>query len=539
MLQRVRRQIAGAMMGVEVAAVDELARVHEGLLMLSNEDEDSRLVGAAGIVDVQSEEGHAACARFLSSLERSADVLGVEIVPRTYRVDFSVNYRALFAGSARHYRADILEEFSGDRSSAIWVNGEKFELSTEVIACGAQLHAALMKVGVLLVRWRDAVSACTSGTLLSRPSRAEFAVAFSEFDEAWAALEYRYITNLIAIEDRARQLILRAVEAERRLSALEEHGSTDNTHPGSRFEAETDLVACIAKLNSVANCRRKGRDDLGQEILEGAVRALGSLSDATGPNAGRLAARALAGDIVGSFSALREYLRHIATCFERVDPHLCNNNGLVTRLVDWEESWEVGGRYVRSDALLDGLCRLVAEIRDFQAILPRLTAMCEDCDVEWFMVLPRITLLAFLRDPHGDLNALLRMLLPHRFHGDGCPAENPAMPQNELQDLVRHFEVVYSNLCLLALHGDVNDCKLSAWEVLARRALGGSSTIEPCAAWQNGEASCRLDSFCLKLEHWSLELQRHCPEDWNQCSAVLVQCLSGASKRQKFVKFQV
>ena len=48
-----------------------------------------------------------------------------------------------------------------------------------------------------------------------------------------------------------------------------------------------------------------------------------------------------------------------------MDPHLCNNAGLVTRLVvsclgvegmrvaqDWEESWEVGARYVQNEWLL-------------------------------------------------------------------------------------------------------------------------------------------------------------------------------------------
>eukprot|EP00435_Cladocopium_sp_Y103_P003446 s4768_g1.t1 len=64
------------------------------------------------------------------------------------------------------------------------------------------------------------------------------------------------------------------------------------------------------------------------------------------------AARTLCGDVVESFVAMRLYLREIGKCLERVDPHLCNNAGLVTRLVDWEESWEVGARYVQNELLL-------------------------------------------------------------------------------------------------------------------------------------------------------------------------------------------
>ena len=66
--------------------------------------------------------------------------------------------------------------------------------------------------------------------------------------------------------------------------------------------------------------------------------------------------------MVGSFDAMRSYLREVERCLERVDPHLCNNAGLVSRLVDWEESWEVGTRHVQNERLLDAICDLVAEI---------------------------------------------------------------------------------------------------------------------------------------------------------------------------------
>merc|ERR1719473_1777640 len=98
------------------------------------------------------------------------------------------------------------------------------------------------------------------------------------------------------------------------------------------------------------------------------------------------AARILATDVVESFDAMREYLREVERCLERVDPHLCNNVGLVARLVDWEESWEVGARYVQHTPLLNALCDLVAEIRSAQRLAPALTSMCDECDVELFMV---------------------------------------------------------------------------------------------------------------------------------------------------------
>merc|ERR1712014_64038 len=92
------------------------------------------------------------------------------------------------------------------------------------------------------------------------------------------------------------------------------------------------------------------------------------------------AARGLSGDVMDSFLAMRRYLRETSRCLERVDPHLCNNVGLVERLVDWEECWEVGKHFVQNEMFLTGICDFVAEIRLAQRLIPDLKAMCEDCD---------------------------------------------------------------------------------------------------------------------------------------------------------------
>jgi len=60
--------------------------------------------------------------------------------------------------------------------------------------------------------------------------------------------------------------------------------------------------------------------------------------------------------------------------------------------------------------------------------------------------------------------------------------------------------------------------------VLVRRAVAGPG------GWADGPASeeqaVAVEALMKRVEGWSLELQRHCPEDWNQCSAVLVRCLA-------------
>jgi len=547
----------------EVAAVDSLAAVYGELLLLPP-DENGTGDGVPSI-DLQSEAGHMACVEFLSRLEAAADTLRLTVAPRGFRSDFSVNYRALFPDGARHYRVDVLEA-SIDRHQVVWVNGDKFELSTETVFFAEELQRSLADLGGVLGRrqgrrrsrtatpWHE--TCCDpEPAIFSDGSiqREELIAALTRVDVAWAAFEHKYIANLIIIEDRARQLVVRAVMTENRLRHIEAAQARGREVATAEcVEAQRNLVECISRLNAVANHRRKGRDDLGADILESALVALSfcSKENCSGNKKQRSAAQVLAADIVGAFDAIREYLREVKSCLERVDPHLCNNPGLVARLVDWEESWEVGGRYVRHAPLLDALCDLVAKIQGIQSLTPTLATMCEECDVELFLVLPRVALLAFLAQPTGKQVELMRVMLPHRFTS-GASAED-VIADAELEKLVQQF---HHTMCVLASAAapqvtgvcehtsPTTAARAAAWELLVKRAVNGydgeTGVLERFAPSRQVEVQRVSESFSRELERWSVELQRHCPEDWNQCSAVLVQCLTGASKRHKFVKFQV
>lgn len=308
------------------------------------------------------------------------------------------------------------------------------------------------------------------------------------------------------------------------------------------------LVACIAHLNSVANFRRKGRDDLRVEVLFEATNTLRRCDGAerSGESAEMFAAaRILARDVVESFAAMREYLKEVERCLERVDPHLCNNVGLVARLVDWEESWEVGTRYVQHDKLLGAVCDLVAEIRVAQRLAPALQQMCEDCDVELFLVLPRIIWLRFLAKPTQHTE-LLKSILPHRFSTTDKDGEKTY--DAELQAFLEKFEntrrLVMGALPAgaVGVPSPIVQNKV-AWELLVKRVVNGSGgqqdNFECLVPGLRAEAEAGAEDLMHELEKWSIELQRHCPEDWNQCSAILVQCLTGGSQKQKQVPFRV
>jgi len=544
----------------EVSAVNGLVATYGELLLLP--PDETAAGDGVPCIDVQSEVGHMACVTFLSRLESAADALQLVTAPRGFRSEFSVNYRALFPDGARHYRVDVLEA-SIDRHQVVWVNGDKFELNTETVSFAESLQQSLADLGLVLGQHQAGHRSrnASGDNVVEGLSRDKLATALTKIDVAWAAFENKYISNLIIIEDRARQLVVRAVDSERRLRHLEAHQARGRPVSDAECnEARRDLVECISRLNAVANHRRKGRDDLGGDILASALAALSHYSNEE-PKKHKSAAEVLAADIVGAFDAIREYLREVKSCLERVDPHLCNNPGLASRLVDWEESWEVGGRYVRHTPLLEALCDLVSKIQTIQTLTPALATMCEECDVELFLVLPRIALLAFLAQPTGKQVELMRVMLPHRFiAGEACSEEPDFTADEDLEKLIQQF---HHTVCVLAgaagpqttaavgeypgesawISSPTAAARAVAWELLVCRAVNGydgdSGALERFNPARRVEAQKVSESFSRGLERWSVELQRHCPEDWNQCSAVLVQCLTGTSKRHKFVKFQV
>jgi len=206
------------------------------------------------------------------------------------------------------------------------------------------------------------------------------------------------------------------------------------------------------------------------------------------------ASRALAGDVVEAFSSLRRYFRSVA--IEKVDPHLGKNPALVARLVQWEESWEVAALYVQHTPMLEATASFVAEVNSTRLMSQDLARMAEECDAELFLVLPRLLWICFLSDPVRHVE-ILRNLLPHRFpgalasDGGGACADVLALLQSFSSRAVPH------------------------WKLLLR-SVGGEDYLGEEAA----------DDFLRELEPWSMELQRHHPDEWNQCCSIVMQCLA-------------
>jgi len=502
--------------------------------------------GPAAMLDIKSPAGVDSCAAYLKAVEATATQLQIPATQRSYRANFPLNYRSLFPSEARSYRADVLEA-SLEHYNVIWVNGEKFEFSAEATQRAEELQVAWIDLGKMLERWNRSPKAASHDNSAPRPTRHELTSVLKALDSAWASFEERYISELVQIESKARSHIVQAIELERQLKQLEMQHGEDAWMLSSYQEVQRALGMAVTRLNSVANVNRKGRDDLRVEVLQEANLALRQCSAAgdMGKEAANLltATKILATDVVDSFEAMRAYLRDVANHLERVDPHLGNNCGLVARLVDWEESWEVGTAYLQQKRVLHALCDAVAEIHRVQAFAPKLAEMCEECDVELFMVLPRLTWLRFLAEPEKQMPLLAR-LLPHRFLAASSETPTLGPVLRVFSEKYSQAECALARLCGTAGHPRGSNFGADVTELLAKRVICGSDD-EANALYgaipgvHVEEAKAVVEELMHELEKWSMELQRHCPEDWNQYSAVLVHCLRTEAEKERKGPFGV
>lgn len=541
----------------------------------------SRLVLDHGLyVDTRSEKGFEACRRFLQALENAAHALKLVAACRTYRRNFTGNYQSLFNGDARNYRVDMLEAgMSLSHSPVIWANGEEFVISGDAVRYSEALRDAWGDLCGVLEMW---VPLSSTDSPPARLGRARLRSVLDRLDTAWADFERAYIAELIKIQEKARSLVKQAIECERVLSELEQTHYEEELAELTAYQVEKhDLVACIARLNSVANFQRKGRDDLNVGILDCAVDLLRHCEHSRGS---RLSpAQTIALQVVESFEELRDYLHEVQHHMDRLHPQLCQNPGLVARLVRWEETWEIGARYVQSTPVLHAVCHLVPELRLAAKVSPALATMCEDFDAELFVVLPRIVWLCFFAQPDRPLE-LLRRLLPHRFPAgpaladrreapaagstmEGPPrlrrrhsapalakvadmAWDPTAPcmDLELQKVAQRFwkaELMLRRALedqeASASSSSGSCCArlpdLAARDILLRRAVGGMSDAGDAygplpVGVPRLRAVAATEDLMHELERWSMELQRHSPEDWNECVNVLLQCLPPQARKQ-------
>jgi hypothetical protein len=289
-------------------------------------------------------------------------------------------------------------------------------------------------------------------------------------------------------------MLVQAIDCERKLRLLEK-----SPHKSTQYKDLLQaLLQRLGSLNSVANVHGKGRNDFSADVI------LRALEDQASPSLqshslAKETAQHLCIEVLDSLGSMRQYLQDVSECLECVDPHLCKNEGLVTRLADFEQSYELGRLYMKDAETMRSLCLWVSNVQRAKSLSSDFSAMCESFDAELFLVLPRIIWLCFLAEPSLHTTAL-RAFLPEKFASGA--------------------EFAAFRSCYLALGRTMDD-------LLTLAVRGPSSADGAC-----GE-------FLLQLERWSIELQRNHSSDWNQCSEVMVRCLSGSLRKHRDQEFAV
>lgn len=508
------------------------------------------LVVEGDFLDTTSEKGFVACQAFLEALEGASKALQLEPAPRAYRASFTSIYRALFDDETRSYRVDMLEAGTS-RGSVIWANGEEFKLSENTVRYSKTFWSAWVDLGKVLqqwiAQWREEVPL--------QPGRAFLCAALNQLDAVWANFEEAYVLDLMQVQSRARALITEAVAREHWLRVVEkryQHFSTARRERVPAYHAaRQDLVTCIARLNAVANSKRKGRDDLSVDVLESAIEVLWICEHADTADGTKTAcvesAEVLASRVVSSFDALRAYLFQVQDHLDELLPNLCQNEGLVARLVEWEKSWEVGKRHVMDSLQLTSLSCFAAGLRRDRKVEPALVDMVTDYDPALFLTLPRLAWLHALAEPQGPVLHLVRRQLPHLFdkREDSAETTSSGAAGEVIQALSTKFRSAFQCLAK-ALPNDGVESKCmrgAAWELFIRRAVtGADAAADPYAVLapdRREAAAGAVEGFMHELERWSMELQRQKPEDWNECVDLLVQCVAGTSRHDLPSKFVV
>mmetsp|Transcript_10922 Transcript_10922/g.26238 ORF Transcript_10922/g.26238 Transcript_10922/m.26238 type:complete len:540 (+) Transcript_10922:52-1671(+) len=520
---------------------------HDSLEQLAAARESLVFDEAGNSIETRSSKGLGAVETFLEALEGVADAFDIEPASRDYRSAFQEHFNDM--RPQRDYSITVLEAcLSLRRSGAIWANGHKFELSPEAETACLSLHE----------EWHELLTRLDQILPISledaREVRPDLRVLLSSFDGKWAIFEHCYIIEIVKVQHRAKGLVCKAIEVEDVVTGLESKADIDIEDSAEYQLHVRALVACTARLNVAANLQRKTFDELTVDIRENAVALLRMCAiDADTP---LQAARAIARQVVQSFEDVRDCLRSMQHKIDQINPQLCQNEELVASLMRWEEAWIVGVRYIQTRPVLGALCKMIPRLLRATELSSTFSQMCSSFDAELFLVLPRIVWLSYLDSPES-FTGLISNLLPHRFvhvAAHGLPQRRAGDAQ--LQRLRRQqsqpalgacetpeeLAVLGSDVALRVLQEKFSKVKQAlqaacppdalplqafAWPLMVQSAIkpGDHTQFEVLDPASRAEAVAAVDELMHELESWSMELQRHCPEDWNECINVLIQCL--------------
>jgi hypothetical protein len=440
--------------------------------------------------DLDSDQGQRSCKKLLNQLEKMSEVFKVKNVPRDYRNSFSKAYRVLYKENSLCYLTEILDS-AQEGFPYLYVNGEKYVFSSEVLEAGSSLFSKFTKTQYLLKEIYNRVCEESFGGTVEE-IKTEISEILIEFDSVWVDFEQLYVHELMAIESDARRFIEEAIWLEKELTRIE--NSTKSAGKSLMenlefIEARAKLVNVIGKINSVANIEGKGRDDLSVDILKAAEVLIRRMSTPA------KCVKNLAEKIKQSFSALRLLFRKYSLNIEIVDPQLKNNPELVNYLVNFESSWERGKIYFLNSKKCNQLVFLSNIIESTSSKFTVFREQLECSDSELFVSIPALIIIKALEDE--DRGICKSFCSPIFDETDNVGGMWKRLRRSyKLGKLAASSAPEYLELITLITLGEPFDKKFRE-QVLDSK-------------FDN------LDGTINKIKYLAIELHRHKPADWNR-----------------------
>jgi len=507
------------------AQLEETIQLFDGLVVIRQEDTKK--------FDIESERGQKSWDVFLKSLHNLCTSMDIQRAERKHYIDrFSKAYKILYTKDNTVYLPEIFDS-AQEGYSYLWVNGEKYIFSEDVLKAGVDLKSAFYSLKQDLEMFRDQFKNKVGNENVKRSSSAQFKETKKElneyletFDKAWSAYERNYILELMVIEKDSRRFIVQAIDS---IKQIQENGDD------SEFEVE--LISTIWKINAIANTNGKGRDDLEVWILKAAqskksqIDELKESKDEINP-----AFDKLVDTIQDSYSNLKLLFIKYSENIEVVDPQLKNNPELVEALVDFENSWSKGKMYLLDEDKFEWFIALSRYISYLMTQYPEFESQVECWDYELFMTIPSLII----------QKAVFEIISSNTHDGKFDITKQPALGVNhEFIKLVSDFcpELVTISSGVLDLETKMSKLLLTVNDIAHHTSKSVEDSIDSLhlelkGALESGWISGMTSSFLSEVpdnlvkDLWlvkplSMQLQRSNPTEWNE---LLDICMVVASK---------
>lgn len=307
--------------GPALRALEQTHIFSEGLLL--REPSSGEPLDGLSLLDLDDEGGADACKSYLCALERFMTSLGLVMSCRAYRDEFTNSYKVLYRqmleqfGSQAGYLPEILDS-AQEAFDHLWVNGEKYIFSENVIDAGRDLFQCFCQLRHLTSQlYVKHFKTASGGPASASTAQDDFAEDLGHvkelllrFDELWTGYEQKYVYELMVIENDARRFIIDSINVEAVLSQAHMQAAPMRA---TFNEQRAKLLENICQVNAVANLEGKGRDDF-QFSLMLAAEGISKKADYSH------AVRSLATKVQQSFNAYRALMLKYQENIELVDP---------------------------------------------------------------------------------------------------------------------------------------------------------------------------------------------------------------------------